>query len=80
MIPVRLADNDPFAADVPRARTALFMPILCAIRPNPVVEDMYTRLTATGKRKIVALVACMRKLLIMLNSLLKQRKIWSQFL
>jgi transposase len=41
---------------------------------------MYQRLVASGKRRIVALVACMRKFLILLNSMVKQAKTWDQFL
>lgn len=62
------------------ARNALFMPTLCAIRHNPIIKDMYQRLVASGKRRIVALVACMRKFLILLNSMVKQAKTWDQFL
>ena len=62
------------------ARTALFMPALCATRFNPVIKAMYTRLRAAGQRPIVALIACMRKLLIILNSMLKQHKTWDQFI
>ena len=62
------------------ARNALFMPTMCAIRHNPMIKEMYQRLLAAGKRRMVALVACMRKLLILLNSMVKQSKNWEQFL
>ncbi len=62
------------------AHNALFMPTLCVIRYNPIIKSMYLRLLAAGKRRIVALVACMRKLLILLNRMLKQAKDWAQFL
>ena len=62
------------------ARHALFMPTMCAIRHNPIIKEMYQRLLAAGKRRMVALVACMRKLLILLNSMVKQSKNWEQFL
>jgi transposase len=52
-------------------RTGLWMPTLVAIRHNPVLKAFYQRLRANGKPAKVALTACARKLLIYLNSLLK---------
>jgi len=52
-------------------RTALYMATLVATRFNPVIKDFYTRLVARGKAKKVALVAAMRKLLIILNAKLR---------
>lgn len=57
-------------------RTALYMAALVASRRNPVIKAHYDRLLAAGKRKKVALVACMRKLLVILNALLRDRKPW----
>ena len=59
-----------------RVRAVLYMGALAASRFNPVVRDYYQRLLAAGKPKKVALVACMRKLLVILNSMLKQRSPW----
>ena len=59
-----------------RVRSALYMGALVASRHNPVIRDFYQRLLAAGKPKKVALVACMRKLLIILNSMLKHRSPW----
>lgn len=53
------------------ARRALYMAALAAIRHNPHIKDFYARLKARGKPGKVALVACMRKLLIYLNNLLR---------
>ena len=47
----------------------LYMGALVASRFNPVIRDFYQRLLAAGKRKKVALTACMRKLLVILNSI-----------
>ena len=58
-------------------RTALYMATLVATRYNPVIRDFYQRLCAAGKPKKVALVACMRKLLVILNSMLKHRRPWN---
>ena len=59
-----------------RARAVLYMGALVASRHNPAVRDFYQRLLAAGKPKKVALVACMRKLLVILNSMLKHGSPW----
>ena len=59
-----------------RVRAALYMGTLSATRYNPVIRAFYQRLLAAGKPKKVALVACMRKLLVTLNSMLKHRSQW----
>ena len=56
-----------------RVRASLYMGALTASRYNPVIRDFYQRLLAAGKPKKVALTACMRKLLVILNSMLKHR-------
>jgi transposase len=57
-------------------RHVLYMAALVASRRNPVVRAFYRRLLAAGKMKKVALVACMRKLLTILNSILKTKRPW----
>lgn len=57
-------------------RTALYMGALRATRCNPVIQAFYARLLAAGKAKKVALVACMHKLLTLLNALLKHQTPW----
>jgi transposase len=57
-------------------RAALYMGAMVAARRNPVVREFYERLLAAGKPKKVALVACMHKLLLILNAVLKQRTPW----
>ena len=54
-------------------RAALYMSALVATRFNPVLRAFYQRLCAAGKAKKVALTACMRKLLTILNAMLKYR-------
>jgi len=54
-----------------RVRAVLYMGALVASRHNPAVRDLYQRLLAAGKPKKLALVACMRKLLVILNAMLK---------
>jgi transposase len=57
-------------------RATLYMAALVAARFNPVIREFYQRLCAAGKAKKVALTACMRKLLIILNAMLKHRTPW----
>ncbi len=59
-----------------RIRAALYMGALVASRFNPLIRDFYQRLLAAGKPKKLALTACMRKLLVILNSMLKHRSPW----
>jgi transposase len=57
-------------------RKALYMPTLTAIRRNPAIRALYTRLIARGKPAKVAITACMRKLLTILNAILKSQSPW----
>jgi len=61
-------------------RGVLYMCALAAARFNPVIRSFYERLRAAGKLPKVALVACMRKLLTILNAMLKSRSPWSHAL
>jgi Transposase and inactivated derivatives len=61
----------------PSVRQVLYMATIAAIRCNPVIRAFYRRLLAAGKEKKVALVACMRKLLTILNALLRKRQRWN---
>jgi transposase len=58
------------------ARAGLFMAALVASRHNPVLKAFYQRLLAAGKPKMVALIAVARKLLTILNAMLRDRKPW----
>ena len=60
-----------------KVRPALYMSTLVAIRHNAVIRAFYQRLCAAGKEKKVALTACMRKLLTILNSMLKHGTPWN---
>ncbi len=60
-----------------QVRAALYMATLTATRFNPVIRSFYERLCAVGKAKKVALTACMRKLLTILNAMLKHHTCWS---
>jgi transposase len=57
-------------------RAVLYMAALVSARWNPAIRALYSRLRAAGKRSKVALVACMRKLLTILNALLRDRSPW----
>jgi transposase len=57
-------------------RTALYMAALAATTWNPVIKAFYHQLLAKGKAKKAALVACMHKLLIILNAMVKHRTPW----
>ena len=54
------------------------MAALVAARHNPVIREFYERLLAKGKPKKVALTACMRKLLTMLNTIVKTKTPWDE--
>ena len=53
-------------------RAVLYMAALVASQYNPLIRDFYTKLVGRGKPKKVALVACMRKLLVILNAMARQ--------
>lgn len=59
-------------------RAALFMPTLVAIVHNRTIKAFYRRLLDKGKPKMTAVVACMRKLLTILNAMLKSNTAWRQ--
>ncbi len=60
-----------------RVRAVLYMGALVASRYNPAIRTFYQRLLAAGKPKKLALTACMRKLLVILNAMLKHGSPWS---
>jgi transposase len=59
-------------------RTVLYMAALSAIKCNPVIKAFYQRLLDKGKVKKVAITACMRKLLVILNTMVKTGQDWRQ--
>jgi transposase len=61
-------------------RTVLYMATVAAIRWNPILKIFYDRLLAKGKVKKVALVACMRKLLTILNAMIRDMQPFQVFL
>jgi len=61
-----------------KIRTILFVSMLSAIQCHPKLKPMYQRLVAAGKPKKVAIVACMRKQLIILNTMVKNGTMWDE--
>jgi transposase len=58
------------------ARRTLYMATLAATRHNPVIRPVYTALLKRGKEKKVALIACMRRLLVMANAMVRKGEEW----
>lgn len=58
-------------------RTVLYMATLSAIQCNPVIKAFYNQLVAQGKHKKVALTACMRKFITMLNAMVRDKCEWA---
>lgn len=61
-----------------RVRTGLFMPTLVAIRHNPKLHAFYHRLLAEGKSKMTAIIAAMRKLLVIINTMIRKNQLWNE--
>ena len=59
-------------------RTILFMAMLTSIQHNPVIRSTYRRLLENGKHKKVALTACMRKMITILNAMLRNQSRWNE--
>ena len=59
-----------------KIRTVMFMAMMSAIQCNPVFKRYYQRLKAAGKMPKIALIACMRKLIVILNTMLKSEELW----
>ena len=59
-------------------RSALYKAAIVAMRHNPVSQTWYERLVAVGKPKKVAIVACMRKLLNILNAMVRTARPWKE--
>ena len=59
-----------------QVRTVLYMAMMSAIQSNPVFKATYQRLVAAGKPKKVAIIACIRKMVVTLNSMLRDGVMW----
>jgi transposase len=60
-----------------KIRSRLFMPTLVAVRHNPILRAYYNKLLSRGKCKMVALVAVMRKLICIMNTMVKNNQVWN---
>lgn len=61
-----------------QVRTVLYMAMMSAMQCNPVFKATYTRLVDAGKPKKVAIIACVRKMVVILNSMLRDGVIWDE--
>ncbi|WP_345867796.1 IS110 family transposase [Shewanella algae] len=61
-----------------QVRTVLYMAMMSAMQCNPVFKDTYARLLEAGKPKKVAIIACVRKMVVILNSMLRDGIMWDQ--
>ncbi|BCV49832.1 IS110 family transposase [Shewanella algae] len=61
-----------------QVRTVLYMAMMSAMQCNPVFKGTYTRLLEAGKPKKVAIIACVRKMVVILNSMLRDGIMWDQ--
>lgn len=59
-------------------RKALFMAALVAIKHNQAIKVFYERLIKAGKKKMVAVTACMHKLLVIVNAMIKSDRLWEE--
>ena len=59
-----------------QVRTVLYMAMMSAMQSNPVFKETYQRLVAAGKPKKVAIIACVRKMVVILNSMLRDGVMW----
>jgi len=58
-------------------RTVMFMGMMSAMQCNPVFKVTYQRLVAAGKPKKVAIIACLRKMVVMLNAMVRDGQYWN---
>ena len=59
-------------------RTMLFMAALSSVQHNNVIRHFYQHLVAKGKHKKIALTACIRKMVIMLNAMIRDDQLWKE--
>ncbi|MDD1795775.1 IS110 family transposase [Enterovibrio sp. ZSDZ42] len=61
-----------------QVRTVLYMAMMSAMQSNPVFKAQYQRLVAAGKPKKVAIIACVRKMVVILNSMVRDGVMWDE--
>jgi transposase len=60
----------------PQVKTFLYMAMMSAMQSNPVFKATYQRFLAAGKPKKVVIIACIRKMIVILNSILRDAVMW----
>jgi len=60
----------------PKIRTAMYMAMMSAIQCNSKFKDLYQRMVKAGKPKKVAIIACIRKLVVIINSMVRDGAMW----
>ncbi|QMV14594.1 Transposase IS116/IS110/IS902 family protein [Vibrio spartinae] len=61
-----------------QVRTVLYMAMMSAMQSNPIFKATYQRLLEAGKPKKVAIIACVRKMVVILNSMLRDGTMWDE--
>ena len=74
---VSLRERSERLRSVPGVGETLAAVLLSAIQHNPVIRAFYQRLVGRGKPRKVALTACMRKMLTILNAILREETVWN---
>lgn len=62
----------------PQIRTVMFMAMMSAMQCNPVFKALYQKLVAAGKPKKLAIIACIRKMIVILNSMVRDGVYWDE--
>jgi transposase len=60
-----------------KIRTVMYMAMMSAMQCNPILKATYQRLVAAGKPKKTAIIACVRKMIIILNSMVRDGVMWN---
>ncbi|MGF1621355.1 MAG: hypothetical protein ACFCUR_12155 [Rhodomicrobiaceae bacterium] len=71
-------DAPSFAGGLAGLHQALYMPALVAARFNPAMKTKYRQLLETGKPAKIAITAIMRKLIVLANALLREKRNWTE--
>ncbi|QMV14903.1 Transposase IS116/IS110/IS902 family protein [Vibrio spartinae] len=61
-----------------QVRTVLYMAMMSAMQSNPIFKATYQRLLEVGKPKKVAIITCVRKMVVILNSMLRDGTMWDE--
>jgi len=73
---VRLASKRKTQGGCHQVRTVLYIAMMSAMQCNPIFKTTHQRLVAAGKPKKVAIIACARKMIVILNSMVREGVMW----